>query len=1126
MQRPWLRAVLDSTLPPDHGLGMPSECDWRLHTAFRTIIYPVQPFVVMIVKSSKTDAGSGVARLNKARAPRSSTPAGVKSMLGVSPTNSSSEKKIINLTIGAWNVRTMMDRNVSYRPERRTALIARELSRYGIDIAALSETRLANTGKLIEVGAGYTFYWCGKKENEQRVSGVGFAIKSTLVRALSEAPVGVNDRLMKLRVPLTGERFATVLSVYAPTMDNPEETKEMFYDALAFAVKSTPDTDKLVVLGDFNARVGRETARWPGVIGTHGVGKMNSNGLRLLSFCSEHQLAITNTMFRLADKYKTTWMHPRSKKWHLIDYVCLRQRDVADAQVTRVMRGAECDTDHRLLRTQLRLRIRPPTRRQAAQPPAKLDVGKLNNESTQQQLSADLDAALAACDFSDDIDVDTQWKTFRDAAYGAALNKLGKLTRRHQDWFDENDEELQTLIRKKNAAYAAMLRQHHATRSIRGCYTAACQALQRKTRQLKNQWVCEKAAYLQQCFERNDMKNFYDGLKVFYGPQPQFYGSLKSKDGSQLLTDNAMIMDRWVEHFNDLLNRPGAVAQEALDRIPQRPVVAEMDDAPTVAEVTKAISQLKSGKAPGLDAIPLEVFKHGGPNLLQSLTSLFHAFWRHGKLPQDLKDARVVILFKKGDRSECGNYRGISLLSTAGKILARVLLNRILANITDNVIPESQSGFRAGRGTVDMIFSLRQIQEKCVEQQMPLFVMFIDFTKAFDTVGREGLWELLKKFGCPTHFVSMVRELHADMNGLVSHNSELSAPFKITNGVKQGCALAPTLFSIFLTAALFEATRELDDTGIMLRFRSDGGLFNLARLRAKTKVSSVLIRELLYADDSAFLAHSRDDLQLIADRFAAACRLYGLTINLKKTEVLYQPSPGEHYVDPVITIEGSQLKAVTEFTYLGSTVSCDARLDKEIETRISKACAAFGRLRQRLWCNQHLTVRTKCAAYRAIILSILLYGCESWAIYRAQINRLSVLQMRHLRFIMGLTLLDRVPNEEILRHANMPGIETIIMKAQLRWCGHVRRMHDSRLPKALLYGELATGARKIGRPRLRYKDTIKYKVNRCKLQDWERTALNREQWRSTLRLGAERFEQARLEHQRATRERRRNQQRL
>ena len=100
------------------------------------------------------------------------------------------------------------------------------------------------------------------------------------------------------------------------------------------------------------------------------------------------------------------------------------------------------------------------------------------------------------------------------------------------------------------------------------------------------------------------------------------------------------------------------------------------------------------------------------------------------------------------------------------------------------------------------------------------------------------------------------------------------------------------------------------------------------------------------------------------------------------------------------------------------------------------------------------------------------------------------------------------------------------MKAQLRWCGHVRRMHDSRLPKALLYGELATGARKIGRPRLRYKDTIKYKVNRCKLQDWERTALNREQWRSTLRLGAERFEQARLEHQRATRERRRNQQRL
>ena len=109
-------------------------------------------------------------------------------------------------------------------------------------------------------------------------------------------------------------------------------------------------------------------------------------------------------------------------------------------------------------------------------------------------------------------------------------------------------------------------------------------------------------------------------------------------------------------------------------------------------------------------------------------------------MPQDLRDAIIVSLYKnKGVKSDCSNYRGITLLSIAGKVLARIMLNKLIPTIAEENAPENQCGFRANRGTTDMVFVLRQIQEKCREQNMGLFVAFIHLTRAFDTVSREGL---------------------------------------------------------------------------------------------------------------------------------------------------------------------------------------------------------------------------------------------------------------------------------------------------------------------------------------------------------------------------------------------------
>ncbi|XP_068713182.1 craniofacial development protein 2-like [Montipora foliosa] len=187
-----------------------------------------------------------------------------------------------------------------------------------------------------------------------------------------------------------------------------KRTKEQFYEQFDQVIRSTPPSDKLIILGDFNARVGKDDNSWEGVLGRHGVGKVNDNGLLLLKKYAEHSLCITNTFFRMADKYNTTWMHPRSKHWHMIDFVIVRQRDIRDVRLTRAMRGAECRTDHRLVRTVLLLHIARPHRKQPKTVRASYNVAGLGNP-------------------------------FR-------LSKF-------QVWFDENDEKIKDVFHIKNKAF-------------------------------------------------------------------------------------------------------------------------------------------------------------------------------------------------------------------------------------------------------------------------------------------------------------------------------------------------------------------------------------------------------------------------------------------------------------------------------------------------------------------------------------------------------------------------------------------------------------------------------------------------------------------------------------------------
>ena len=150
-----------------------------------------------------------------------------------------------------------------------------------------------------------------------------------------------------------------------------------------------------------------------------------------------------------------------------------------------------------------------------------------------------------------------------------------------------------------------------------------------------------------------------------------------------------------------------------------------------------------------------------------------------------------------------------------------------------------------------MIFAARQLQVKYQEQYNDLFITLIDFTNFnVDTVCTDGLWQIIEKFGCPRRCTALVRQLQDGMRDTVLDNGDTSDSFPVTNGVKQGCVLAPTLFSMVFAALLYDASQDNDD-GIPLRHRIDGGVFNLKRLKVNTKVNVATLRELLFADDCA-----------------------------------------------------------------------------------------------------------------------------------------------------------------------------------------------------------------------------------------------------------------------------------
>ncbi|KAJ7411780.1 craniofacial development protein 2-like [Pitangus sulphuratus] len=321
----------------------------------------------------------------------------------------------------------------------------------------------------------------GKPSSERHLAGVGFMIKNSIVSKLEHLPTRHSDRIISLRLPLHNKQHAVLFSIYAPTLQAGPAEKDKFYTDLRRRIQRVPADDKIVILGDLNARVGKNSEAWKGVLGKHDVGNCNDNGRLLLEFCAEQQLTITNTIFHQKDCLKTTWMHPRSKHWHLIDYVLVQQRNVRNACHSRVMPSAECQTDHRLVCCKLNLHSKLKPKRDGI-PRWRLQVNNLQTATVRDNFQVNLQARLE--DHSTDPSPEVLWQLNKNSTLQSSEESLGFSFKKNKYWFDENNQEIQELLRKRTAHQAHLAQPSCYVRKT--AFRLACSKLQQKLRNIQN----------------------------------------------------------------------------------------------------------------------------------------------------------------------------------------------------------------------------------------------------------------------------------------------------------------------------------------------------------------------------------------------------------------------------------------------------------------------------------------------------------------------------------------------------------------------------------------------------------------------------------------------------------------
>ena len=330
------------------------------------------------------------------------------------------------------------------------------------------------------------------------------------------------------------------------------------------------------------------------------------------------------------------------------------------------------------------------------------------------------------------------------------------------------------------------------TASIRQTFRSLKKS-KKKLRADKRMYFKTFADDAEEAASKGDLKTLYATTRILSGRHCNPNRPVRNIE-VRLLTMVEDQLARWKEHFQEVLNRPASEQRPQLN--PGDPLDINIGDI-TKEEIHKALSSLKNGKAAGTDNIPAEALKEGGTGIINHLHQLLNLIWATEKIPTEWSKGLLVKLPKHGDLCQCGKWRGITLVFIPNIVSTKIILER-MKDAIDNVLRDEQAGFRKKRSCADQIATLRIVVEQSIEWQSSLYTCLIDFEKAFDSVDRESIWNILLHYGVPIKFVDIIKALYEGFSCQVIHAGKLSESFEISSEVRQGCLLSPLLFLVVL----------------------------------------------------------------------------------------------------------------------------------------------------------------------------------------------------------------------------------------------------------------------------------------------------------------------------------------
>ena len=897
--------------------------------------------------------------------------------------------------ISTFNIRTL-------NSQAKKGELAHEAAYYGIDIICLQEHRIVHSDSLLQEDLnGYRLITSSAWKNQRNAAtgGVGFLISP---RALNSCLSIINHNERIMEISLQGNPTSTVLCCYSPHNEQPEEAVTSFYQELSSTINSIPAHNLLIIGGDFNAQLGPLDALFTPAKET------NRNGTHMKDLLEEHSLIATNTRFQ--NRIGRLWTHRRPNGQLVqLDFILVRKKWINSIKNSRAYSSFEgVNSDHRIVSCKCQISYRK-CRTSKKDPMKCVDWKKVARDASlsEQFAIAVYNRFTSLHDELHEPNISTTYDTLVTANEEVALEILPKKSKQVKSIATDKVTEARDALK-----YASMKHNARSTRAsqklletakatLDKAYTESLESsIQRKTEELDNlHHEYKHAASWELLREITDTKST---------PVVRVKGNTSEER-----------RDNWFQHFSNLLGKP----EQDINLEDMFFNSKVSDDLPihtgpfTIEELQKGLSKLNKSKTPGPDNIPAIVWKN--PLYHQQLLDFCNETMK-GNKPNALSRSTIIPIPKKGDLSLPSNYRGITLSALAAKLYNTMLLNRISPHL-DPILRRNQNGFRKGRSTTPQILALRRIIEELKISKKQAYIVFVDFSKAFDSVNRKAMLHILLNYGIPQEIVKAIAIMYDNPSSFVQTFDGPTEEFQTAAGILQGDTLAPFLFVIVVDYILRQSIDTDKSKGIDIMPNKTN--------REKNKY----LTDLDYADDIALTATLLQDAQDLLSSLEDTSAKVGLFLNAKKTE--YMCVNGDDNPALILARDGTQLKEVSDFKYLGSFVA-DSK--KDFLTRKAQAWKACNKLHN-IW-QSNISRKTKLAFFRACIESILLYGSETWTMKKDLQDRLDGTYTRLLMRVQNISWREHKSKTEI--YNGVPQVSSILAQRRARFAGHCYRAKD------------------------------------------------------------------------------------